>query len=186
MGAEVIGKIVTCLLCLIFLVQCGEEADDSGVDVSLSPTSPVVFLSPLGVTVGGKDKTIAPPSFRFFMKIKNSSSSENLYIVAVTFTLTGTKKGVPFEGKKFAIAPSDIFDSNGDPRKLNIAELLPGQEFETEDPIFVEALPKVEDGSSDSYAYTIEGIVEAYTGKTSSEPDKNVRKRFTFVTSSPN
>ena len=179
-------KLFLYIFCLFFLAQCSEDDSASDVEVSLSPTSPVVFLSPLGVTVGGVERTIAPPSIRFFMRIKNNSNSENLYVVAVTFTLSGTRQGVPFEGKKFALSPSDILDSNGDPRKLNIAELQPGDQFETQDPVFVPALPKVEDGGADSYVFTIEGVVEAYTGSSSSEPDKNIRKRFTFVTSVPN
>lgn len=106
--------------------------------------------------------------------------------MAVTFKLTGTKGGVPFEGKSFSLSPSDVLDNNGDPRKLNIAELSPGGEFSTADPIFVESLPDAEQGAADSFVFTVEGIVEAYTGESISRPNRNIRRRFSFITAPPN
>jgi hypothetical protein len=173
------------ILSLLFFLQCSEEESNNDIEVNLNPKSPIVFLSPLGITIGDTEKTIQPPSFNFYLQLINKTK-ENLFIVAVSFTLTGTKQGKIFEGKTFSLSPSDILDANGDPRTLTIADLAAGDTFDTENPIFVESIPNAEKGDADSFVYTINGIVEAYTGESISKPNRNVRKRFSFVTSPPN
>ena len=151
------------ILITITNLQCSDD-ETKNIQVNLSPSSPVVFLSTIPITVNGEEVTIPAPWIQFYMNIENRTG-EPLYVLAVNFEVSALVGGVDTVVNDTAIGPGDVFDSNGDPRTTTIVDMSADGDYTFSNPIFISGLPDAEEGASDSFVFTVRGTIEAYTGE---------------------
>jgi hypothetical protein len=82
------GKVAIVLLALT-LSQCGEKSKSQAVNISVSPTSPIVFTASVPITLAGQLTTINAPWFSMTVQIDNESDTP-VVIIGLHVEVTGT------------------------------------------------------------------------------------------------